>query len=66
MTSHAMFLFSRPSFAEGVSRLADFRGVLNVYRTSATPAEADELALWHDWQEVREELAKAVAALSDT
>lgn len=62
MTGRASYLFARPSFFEGVGRLADFCGALNQYNWSATPKEADETALEQDVAAVIEELAGAVVA----
>jgi hypothetical protein len=60
MSHYSNFLFARPSFAEGVARLADFGGTLNQYNSSSSGQEADELALWADWCAVGEDMQAAI------
>ena len=43
-------LYAKPSFIEGVARLMDLCGVLNVYNTSKTSQEADYRAMLADWE----------------
>ncbi len=43
------YLFARPSFLEGMSRIVDFGDTLKEYNYSPTGKEADEIALWADW-----------------
>jgi hypothetical protein len=48
-------LSTRPSFLGGMARIADLGGVLgrrSPARFAASPAEADAMALMHDWQMV--------------
>ncbi|HEX5415433.1 MAG TPA: hypothetical protein VFZ25_07190 [Chloroflexota bacterium] len=54
-------LFARSSFLEGVARIFDFADAHNEYNTSATPEEADYLALLSDWQVVGDDLRSAIA-----
>ena len=42
------FLYARPSFIEGVARVLDIGGTLNVYNSSPTGSKADSLALDSD------------------
>jgi len=56
------FLFARPSFLEGVSRIFDLADTLNEYNGSVTPEEADYLALLSDWQTVGDDLRSAISA----
>lgn len=50
------FLFAEPSFTEGIARVVDLGGALNVYNSSASPEEADWLAIFADWRAVGEDL----------
>ena len=54
------FLFARPSFAEGLSRILDFGSTLNEYNTGVTPEQADYLAILADWRLVGTDIAHAV------
>ena len=49
MGRYSTFLFARPSFLEGVARVLDIGGTLNVYNASPTPELADYLAVYSDW-----------------
>lgn len=60
MSPHTRILFPRPSFLEGIGRIFDFAGALNVYNQSRTPAEADLKAMNADWAAVGEDLWAAV------
>jgi hypothetical protein len=63
MNNDSMFLFARPSFLEGMARVVDIGGTLNVYNTSLTPDQADRLALLSDIAALRKDLVQAVARL---
>ena len=52
MSEDAFVLYAHPSFLEGMSRLIDFTGSLNIYNTSTTPEEADYRAILSDWEAV--------------
>jgi len=41
MSNNSTFLFARPSFLEGVARVMDLGGTLQVYNNSKTEKEAD-------------------------
>lgn len=43
------YLAARPSFFEGVARLADIGGTLNEYNYSSDGDAADAIAIWMDW-----------------
>jgi hypothetical protein len=49
MSQYTTFLFARPSFTEGLARVLDVGGTLNVYNTSPTPERADYRAIKADW-----------------
>lgn len=56
------YLFTRPSFRRGVSRLVDLGGVLNdnAYHISSTAEESDALALYADWYAVGDDMRAAI------
>jgi hypothetical protein len=56
------FLFARPGFLTGWGRTIDLGGMLerSSYNISATPEEADLLAILNDWWAVGKDLRKAV------
>jgi|SwirhisoilCB1_FD_contig_21_24546325_length_437_multi_4_in_0_out_0_1 hypothetical protein len=45
-------LFAHPSILEGLARILDLGGTLNEYNQSATPEEADLVALRSDWEAI--------------
>ena len=49
MSQYTSFLFARPSFTEGLARVLDVGGTLNVYNVSPTPDSADYRAIKADW-----------------
>ena len=53
-------LYAGPSFIEGVARLLDFSGSLEVYNESRDGAEADIRASASDWRTVGEDINTAV------
>lgn len=46
---HSGFLFSEPSFMQGVGRILDFGHTLSAHNYSPTPNDADFMALYSDW-----------------
>ncbi len=56
------YLFAHPSFLAGMSRSLDLGGVFDDYNTSATPEQADVLALFSDWRAVGRDLSAAMSA----
>lgn len=54
------FLFARPSFVEGVARMADVGNALNTYNTSRTGELADARAMYRDWQALAHDLRTAL------
>lgn len=60
MSPHTRILFPRPSFLEGVGRIFDVAGALNIYNQSRTPAEADYKAMNADWAAVGADMWAAV------
>jgi hypothetical protein len=53
-------LFQRPSFLEGMARVVDYEGVLNMYNTSVTSQEADAESIAADWRMVGNDIQKAM------
>jgi hypothetical protein len=49
MSQYTTFLFARPTFTEGLARVLDVGGTLNVYNVSPTPECADFRAIKADW-----------------
>jgi hypothetical protein len=54
------YLFARPSALEGVARLLDLAGNLDIYNSCPTPEEADAWAMISDWLATGRDLSKAV------
>lgn len=54
------FLFSRPSFLSGVSRVMDLGATLNEYNYMISPSEADACATRSDWSVVGEDISFAM------
>ena len=53
-------LFATPSFWEGMSRVLDLAGNMQVYNSSPTEAEADYKALLSDWEAVGEDISSVI------
>ena len=51
------FLYARPSFLEGMARIADMGGTLNEYNASDDP---DTVALMMDWLAVGRAMRQAI------
>lgn len=54
MSELTTFLFARPSFWEGASRILDLGATLQEYNTSLNPEQADAIAQQMDWQAVNQ------------
>lgn len=54
------YLFARPSFIEGVGRVVDVGGTMNLYNESETEAEADAAAIKNDWLAVGDDFRSAI------
>jgi hypothetical protein len=61
MGPYSTFLFARPSFIEGMARVVDIGGTLNVYNTSTTPELADFFAMYADWLATGGDIVSAIA-----
>lgn len=55
-------LYARPSLCEGIARLVDFAGTLDVYNESSDGAAADRAALASDWCAVGQDLRNGLIA----
>ncbi len=58
--SLTFMLFARPSFLEGMARIVDLGGTLQVYNESKTAEEADAKALLSDWLSVGDDLRDSI------
>ncbi|MDR3210332.1 MAG: hypothetical protein LBU79_00240 [Planctomycetota bacterium] len=58
--SFSFDLFSRPSFLEGMARVIDMGGGLNIYNTSGSGAEADSRAIASDWKAIGDDIKKVL------
>ena len=65
VNSHSDFLFSRPSFLEGVARVFDFFGILQEYNSSSSPQAADERAIRADWEAVGDDMRMVMIKFSE-
>lgn len=54
-------LYAEPSFIEGMARVLDIGGTLQMYNTSATEQEADIAALKNDWRAVGEDIRSSIS-----
>ena len=57
------YLYATSSFLEGVARLVDFTGSLNIYNCADSPEQADFKAISSDWMVVGGDLRKAIKHL---
>ncbi|OAI54030.1 hypothetical protein AYO44_03875 [Planctomycetaceae bacterium SCGC AG-212-F19] len=64
MSELSTFLFARPSFVEGTSRLLDFGDTLTEYNRSLTGEQADYLALLADWRQIGQDIESASASVA--
>lgn len=54
---YTYYLFGKPSFiTNGIGRIFDFTGSINIYNKSETENEADAKALYLDWYSVGQDL----------
>jgi len=65
ISAKSQFLFARPSFIEGVARVVDLGGTLQIYNGSITPKEADARALVADWLAVGEDIHAAMSEYAE-
>jgi hypothetical protein len=61
MNSRSYFLFAKPSFLGGMSRLFDFGGTLNNYNISASGNLADLRAFQEDWKAIGDDMRNTLA-----
>ena len=61
MSNNSTFLFSRPSFIEGMARVVDLGATMQVYNDCETEKEADLKALKKDWGSVGEDIVLAAS-----
>ncbi len=53
------YLVARPSFLDGYARLFDFGNTLCEYNYSRNEEEADQIAMWLDWNAVGADIRRA-------
>jgi hypothetical protein len=58
--NNSFYLFARPSFCEGVARVLDLGGTLQIYNESKTEEEADLKAIENDWLAVGLDMKEAI------
>ena len=54
------FLFARPTFWSGMGAVLDLGGTMEIFNESASPDEADTLALANDWAAVGNDIRSAM------
>ncbi len=54
------YLFARPSFSEGIARVLDLGGTLNVYNEHESQQQADARATNNDWLTVGDDMRVAL------
>lgn len=57
------FLFSTPSVIEGIGRIFDFSGSMQVYNECLTQQQADSLALFNDFKAIGKDIQNAASQL---
>ena len=58
------FLFARPTFWSGMGDVLDLGGTMVMFNESASPEEADNLALANDWAAVGNDIRSAMAQVA--
>ena len=53
-------LFAEPSFIEGMGRVLDLGGNLQVYNESKSAKEADTIAIANDWRAVGDDVKNSI------
>ena len=61
-TNYTGLLYSQPTMLQGFARTLDVGGAFDSYNASATPAEADWVALASDWYAVSADFLRAIEA----
>jgi hypothetical protein len=54
------YLYAKPSFIEGMGRVLDLGGNLEVYNESKTAKEADKIAISNDWRAVGNDIMSSI------
>ena len=55
-------LYAQPSFTEGLARVLDVGGTFDDYNHSASPVDADQMAIASDWYAVGSDLYRVISA----
>jgi DNA modification methylase len=64
--SKTFYLYARPSFIEGMSRLFDFGGTLQEYNEHESGDVADYEAIKRDWQAIGGDIFKSLKEYEQT
>ena len=62
VATYTDFLYARPSFIEGIARVADMLGTLQEYNVSSSDQTADLRGIRADWEAVGEDLLNALVS----
>lgn len=54
------YLFAEPSFTEGIGRVLDLGGTLQIYNESENPENDDFEALRRDWEAVGKDIKESI------
>lgn len=54
------YLFASTGFVSGFARALDIGATFNAYNVSATPEEADSLAIYNDFKTIGDDLRQAL------
>lgn len=58
--TQTFYLFARSSFSEGMARVLDIGGTMQVYNESVSSNQADAEALGRDWKMVGEDIKDSI------
>ena len=57
---NSFYLFARPSFVEGISRVLDLGNTLQIYNEHEAEREADFAAIKRDWKAVGKDIKDGI------
>ena len=66
MGTHSFYLFAKPSFLEGISRVLDLGNTLQDYNKSKGENDADYNAMKRDWQAVGKDIYDSINKYEQT
>ncbi|MCX6790964.1 MAG: hypothetical protein NTV62_02090 [Candidatus Gribaldobacteria bacterium] len=59
--TQTFYLFTRPSFSEGMARVLDIGGTIQTYNESTPSNKADTEALSRDWKMVGKDIKDSIS-----